>query len=93
MSTTRRTSATGMPTVPAPVPADDPDAWYAPDVRSQAEVHPGVVVTVIKGPHGFVYDVREPGLTTGDRAALERVEAYIASTRLERPPNAGRCRI
>ncbi|MEF8851318.1 MAG: type II/IV secretion system ATPase subunit [Haloarculaceae archaeon] len=32
--------------VPPPLPPDDPEAWYAPDVRSQTEVHPGVVVTI-----------------------------------------------
>lgn len=26
--------------VPPPLPPDDPEAWYAPDVRSQTEVHP-----------------------------------------------------
>ena len=32
--------------VPTPVPPDDPQAWYAPDVRAQDEVHPGVVMTI-----------------------------------------------
>jgi len=32
--------------VPPPLPPDDPEAWYAPDVRAQTEVHPGVVVTI-----------------------------------------------
>jgi len=31
------------PTVPPPVPPDDSEAWYAPQVRAQREVHPGVV--------------------------------------------------
>ncbi len=38
--------------VPAPVPPDDPDAWYAPDVCTQDEVHPGVVATIRERPSG-----------------------------------------
>lgn len=33
-------------TVHPPVPPGDPDAWYAPDVRAQRELYPGVVATV-----------------------------------------------
>ena len=45
--------------VPPPLPPDDPEAWYAPDVRSQREVHPGVVVTIRDdGSTGFTYEVR-----------------------------------
>ena len=32
--------------VPAPVPPDDPEAWYAPAVRAQYESASGVVATV-----------------------------------------------
>jgi hypothetical protein len=51
--------------VPAPEPPDSPDAWYAPDVRSQATVHPGVVATVRETGDGFAYEVREPVLDQG----------------------------
>lgn len=50
--------------VPAPVPPDDPEAWYAPDVRAQYESEPGVVATVRERDGGrFGYDVREPPLS------------------------------
>ncbi|MGB9963957.1 DUF7261 family protein [Halobacterium hubeiense] len=47
--------------VPSPVPPDDPDAWYAPAVRSQYEVHGGVVVQERAGETVVVavaFDVR-----------------------------------
>lgn len=72
-------------TVPAPVPPDDPDAWYAPDVRSQYEVHPGVVVTVTQRGDDFAYDARPPVLGAGDERALERVTDYFADAQLSRP--------
>jgi type IV secretory pathway ATPase VirB11/archaellum biosynthesis ATPase len=71
--------------VPAPVPPDDADAWYAPGVRSQYEVHPGVVVTVADGDDGFAYDARTPPLGAADRAALDRVTDYFADAQLARP--------
>jgi type IV secretory pathway ATPase VirB11/archaellum biosynthesis ATPase len=72
--------------VPAPVPPDDAAAWYAPDVRAQREVHPGVVVTVRDDPNGeFVYDVREPALSAGDRAALDRIRDRFADAHPSRP--------
>jgi len=46
------------PTVPAPEPPDAPDAWYAPGVRAQYEVRPGVVVTIRE--HGPAGDVGVP---------------------------------
>ena len=64
-------SRTAPPTVPAPVPPDDPDAWYAPDVREQDEIHPDVVVTV-RHRDGFRYEVRNPALTADEREALDR---------------------
>ncbi|WP_324663303.1 type II/IV secretion system ATPase subunit [Haloarcula sediminis] len=78
--------ATGdrRPTVPAPVPPDDPDAWYAPDVREQSEVYPGVVVTV-RQADGFRYEVREPVLSPSDRDALATVESHFDSANIERP--------
>ena len=72
------------PTVPAPVPPDDPDAWYAPDVREQDEIHPGVVVTV-RQTDEFRYEVREPLLSPSDRDALETIESYFDSANVERP--------
>ena len=71
--------------VPPPLPPDDPEAWYAPDVRSQYEVHPGVVVTIADRGPDFTYDVRDPPLTDDDEAALERIEAYFADANIERP--------
>jgi len=71
--------------VPPPLPPDDPGAWYAPDVRSQTEVHPGVVVTIRDTASGFAYEVREPTLTASQARDLERVESYFADANLERP--------
>jgi len=71
--------------VPPPLPPDDPEAWYAPDVQEQYEVYPGVVVTITRRGTEFTYDVREPPLTAKDREALERVESYFADAHLERP--------
>jgi len=73
-------------TVPAPEPPDSPDAWYAPDVRSQYEVHPSVVVTVAETDDGgFEYDARWPVLGASDESALEDVRAYFADAQLSRP--------
>ena len=72
--------------VPAPVPPDDPEAWYAPDVRAQYEAAPGVVATVRERDGGrFGYDVREPPLSPGDEAALERVRDHFSAVRHRRP--------
>jgi len=79
-----RTEPRGRPEVPAPVPPDDPEAWYAPDVREQDEVHPGVIVTVRHGD-GFRYEVREPVLAPSERAALETVESYFDGANIDRP--------
>jgi type IV secretory pathway ATPase VirB11/archaellum biosynthesis ATPase len=67
------------------LPPDDPEAWYAPDVRSQTEVAPGVVVTIRETDTGFDYDVREPDLTEDQREHLDRVLTYFADSSLERP--------
>ncbi len=72
------------PTVPAPVPPDDPEAWYAPDVREQDEVYPGAIVTV-RQADGFRYEVREPVLSPSDRDALATVESHFDSANIERP--------
>jgi len=71
--------------VPSPVAPDDPDAWYAPAVRSQYEVHPGVVVTVAERDGEFTYDVRAPPLGAGDETALGRVTDYFGDAQLSRP--------
>ncbi|MFC3478324.1 type II/IV secretion system ATPase subunit [Halobacterium litoreum] len=72
--------------VPAPVPPGDPDAWYAPDVRAQYEVHPGVVVTVAeRGAGEFAYDARAPPLSATDEQSLRRVTDYFADAQLSRP--------
>lgn len=80
------TCATTLPAVvPPPTPPDDPDAWYAPDVRAQYEVFPDVVVTVREEAPGFRYEVREPVLTAGDAAALDAVADHFADAHLSRP--------
>ena len=72
-------------TVPAPIPPDDPNAWYAPDVRDQRELHPGVVATVRETGDGFRYDVRTPALSAADERALARIREYFATANLRRP--------
>jgi type IV secretory pathway ATPase VirB11/archaellum biosynthesis ATPase len=71
--------------VPPPLPPDDPEAWYAPDVQAQYEIHPGVVVTISQRDGVFEYHVREPVLTARDRTALTRVEERFADAHLRRP--------
>lgn len=71
--------------MPAPKPPDDAQAWYAPRVRSQTEIHPAVVVTVRETDQAFDYTVREPRLTARERAALTSVEEYFDGANLERP--------
>ena len=62
-------------TVPPPPPPGDPDAWYAPDVRAQYAVHPGVVATVtaVDGADAFTYATREATLGPADEAAFARI--------------------
>ncbi|WP_135820224.1 type II/IV secretion system ATPase subunit [Halostella litorea] len=71
--------------VPPPLPPDDPEAWYAPDVRSQYEIHPDVVATVRETDDAFAYDVREPRLSAADRDAVERVVEHFERATLRRP--------
>ncbi|WP_049915926.1 type II/IV secretion system ATPase subunit [Haloferax mucosum] len=71
--------------VPAPVPPDDPAAWYAPTVRSQYEVEPDTVVTISDADHGFDYDVREPILGTRESDALETVRDHFSTVTRRRP--------
>lgn len=72
-------------TVPPPLAPDDPEAWYAPAVQEQDEVHPGVVVTISRDGTEFSYGVREPALTDRDSAQLDRVIEHFADARLQRP--------
>ncbi|MFC5133422.1 MULTISPECIES: type II/IV secretion system ATPase subunit [Haloferacaceae] len=72
--------------VPAPVPPDDPEAWYAPDVRAQYESAPGVVATIRERDGGrFGYDVREPPLSPADERALRTVRDHFSAVRGRRP--------
>jgi len=71
--------------VPPPLPPDDPEAWYAPEVQSQYEVHPDVVVTVSRRTGEFQYDVREPVLTDAGEGTLAAIESHFADAYLQRP--------
>jgi len=72
--------------VPAPVPPDDPEAWYAPDVRAQYAPAPGVVATIREYDEGrFAYDVREPPLSPADERAVETVREHFSAVRHRRP--------
>ena len=71
--------------VPPPLPPDDPEAWYAPDVRSQYEVHPNVVASLRSTDDGFAYDVREPLLGSRERATFDRVTDYFADAEPRKP--------
>jgi type IV secretory pathway ATPase VirB11/archaellum biosynthesis ATPase len=90
MRTSTKT-VTGKITVPPPIAPDDPNAWYAPTVCAQYEVHPGVVTTIQQANTGtqrdpeFVYEVREPGLTETSEATLEHVIDYFSAVQPERP--------
>ncbi|WP_049971371.1 type II/IV secretion system ATPase subunit [Haladaptatus cibarius] len=72
-------------TVPPPIPPDDSDAWYAPDVRDQRELHPGVVATIRETDDGFRYDVRTPALGARDERALVKIREHFATANLRRP--------
>jgi type IV secretory pathway ATPase VirB11/archaellum biosynthesis ATPase len=71
--------------VSPPLPPDDPEAWYAPDVQAQYETHPGVVVTIARHAGEFRYDVRDPTLTARDRETLAAIEDRFADAHIERP--------
>ncbi|MFB6157285.1 MAG: type II/IV secretion system ATPase subunit [Haloferacaceae archaeon] len=71
--------------VPPPRPPDDPGAWYAPEVRAQYAVVPGVVVTVRERGQEFAYEVREPPLSAADRAALATVRDHFSTESRRRP--------
>lgn len=72
--------------VPAPVPPDDPEAWYAPRTRAQYTPSPGVVATVREYDEGrFAYDVREPTLSAADERALRSVRDHFSTVHHRRP--------
>ncbi|WP_135852010.1 type II/IV secretion system ATPase subunit [Halorussus salinus] len=71
--------------VPSPKPPDDSDAWYAPEVRSQYELHPGVVATIEETDTGFYYRVREPDLSPAGGDALDAIFDHFADANLARP--------
>lgn len=75
-----------LPTsVQGPVPPDDRQAWYAPQVRSQYSVSNGIVATVRESADGYLYRTREPKLSVGEQATLEQVESRFAEAHLSRP--------
>ncbi|SDM07658.1 Type IV secretory pathway ATPase VirB11/Archaellum biosynthesis ATPase [Halogranum gelatinilyticum] len=84
MSATGREPSSST-TVPPPLPPDDADAWYAPDVRAQYEVHPNVVATVRETATGFAYRVREPVLGTAGADAMARVREHFSAASGRRP--------
>ena len=72
--------------IPAPIPPDDPEAWYAPDVRAQYESAPGVVATIRERDGGrFGYGVREPPLSPADERTLETVREHFSEVSHRRP--------
>jgi type IV secretory pathway ATPase VirB11/archaellum biosynthesis ATPase len=71
--------------VPPPVGPGHTDAWYAPGVCEQYEVHPGVVVTVEERKFGFEYLVREPELGPMEAEALATVRAHFSAVQRRRP--------
>ena len=71
--------------VSPPLPPDDPEAWYAPDVRAQYEIHPGVVATIADAEDGFEYRVREPPLSADSRKARDRLREYFTDASVRRP--------
>ena len=77
----------GAPGVPAPEPPDSTDAWYAPTVRAQYEVTPGVVTTIRDGSDGvgFSYQIREPALGADSERALVSVLDYFSGVDVRRP--------
>ncbi|WP_266075749.1 hypothetical protein [Haladaptatus caseinilyticus] len=82
---TATTSSPATSIVPPPIPPDDPEAWYAPDVRDQRELHPGVVATIREKDDDFHYDVRTPVLGARDERALVRIREHFATANLRRP--------
>ncbi|SFL00081.1 Type IV secretory pathway ATPase VirB11/Archaellum biosynthesis ATPase [Halogranum rubrum] len=71
--------------VPSPLPPDDADAWYAPDVQAQYEPHPGVVATIRETEAGFDYDVREPVLGADGEVGMEQIRDHFSTAGRRRP--------
>jgi type IV secretory pathway ATPase VirB11/archaellum biosynthesis ATPase len=73
--------------VPPPEPPASTDAWYAPEVREQYEVLPGVVVTISDDPGGvgFRYQIREPPVDALAEEALATVTDYFSAVSVRRP--------
>jgi type IV secretory pathway ATPase VirB11/archaellum biosynthesis ATPase len=74
-----------IPIVPTPVPPDDREAWYAPDVYAQYEIVPGVVATVEADGGEFSYAVREPSLSAAHAVDLRAISEHFAGAELRRP--------
>ncbi|WP_238993900.1 type II/IV secretion system ATPase subunit [Halobellus captivus] len=88
MSDTEATEvASGIPPVPSPETPDSSEAWYAPTVRAQYEVTPGVVTTIADASDGvgFAYRIREPALGAAAERALASVRAYFSDVEVRRP--------
>jgi len=81
----RETIARDADAVPPPLPPDDPEAWYAPNVREQYELYPGVVATIRDCGETFEYEVREPPLSDADAEALDAVKSHFGDANLARP--------
>ena len=79
------TAANAGGTVPPPLPPDDPEAWYAPDVRAQYELAPDVVATITDAGSGFEYTVREPICSPRDKRQLSAIREHFADANLTRP--------
>jgi hypothetical protein len=71
--------------VPAPVPPDDGAAWYAPNVRAQYEIHPGIVATISEDVDRLRYDVREPSLSPTDQRSLDRIRDHFEDVHTPAP--------
>ncbi len=67
--------------VPAPVPPDDADAWYTPQVHAQRELYPGVVATITEATDGFEYRIRDPPLTETEQELLTQKATTTGRTR------------
>jgi len=84
-------SPTRYDRVPAPLPPQDGEAWYAPTTLAQYESTPGVVATVSHDAESpaeadsFSYDAREPPLSPSEAAALEAVREHFTGTQRRRP--------
>ncbi|MCQ4333881.1 type II/IV secretion system ATPase subunit [Natronomonas sp. F2-12] len=74
-----------VPTVPPPEPPDSGAAWYAPAVRDQYEIVPGVVATVAENDGAFEYRIRTPALSAAAAADLEAISAHFSGASLRRP--------